>query len=234
MKITFYGDSLTEGNFGVSFMDVLRRKLPSYELLNYGEGGDTVISLYHRMARMQPLEPTDIAVLWIGVNDVFARMTWLYRIIHKIRKKPYASNRSEWLSYYRAMLDILSDCSRWIITIPPLLLGEDLESMWNRKLEAMSVDVRDLSNEFENVRYANLREVLMAKLAEREGSSYLPTSMMQFLRDKSTCVTNEEVDRRSSDRGLIFTLDGVHLNRAGAEIVTDFLKDRIEAIDLTV
>jgi lysophospholipase L1-like esterase len=234
MRIAFYGDSLTEGNFGVSFIDFLKRKLPSYELLNYGEGGDTVISLYHRIAQMLPVEQSDLAVLWIGVNDIFGRMTWLYRIINKIRKKPYASNRSEWLSFYRATLDLLSECSKRIITIPPLLIGEDLESKWNRKLEEMSVDIRALSNEYENVTFANLREMFILKMGEKQGSSYLPTSIIQFFKDKSTCSKNEEVDRRSSDRGLTFTLDGVHLNSAGAEIVADFLKDTIKETDLTM
>ena len=234
MRIAFYGDSLIEGNFGVSFMDFLKRKLPSHELLNYGEGGDTVISLYDRIVRMQPAEQSDIAVLWIGVNDVFGRMKWLYRFINKIRKKPYASNRSEWLSFYRATLDLLSECSQRIIAIPPLLLGEDLENKWNKKLEEMGVDIQALSEEYENVVYADLREAFLTKLEERESSSYLPLSVFQFLRDKSKCSINEEVDRRSSDRGLIFTLDGVHLNSAGAEIVADFLKDTIEATELTM
>jgi lysophospholipase L1-like esterase len=234
MRIAFYGDSLTEGKFGVSFMDFLIRKLPSYEFLNYGEGGDTVISLYHRIAQMKPATQSDLAVLWIGVNDVFGRMTWLYRIINIIRKKPYASNRAEWLSFYRATLDLLSECSRRIITIPPLLLSEDLENKWNRKLEGISEDIRVLSNEYKNATFANLRQVFMSKMEEKQGSSYLPTSIIQFLKDKSTCSTNEEVDKRSSDRGLTFTLDGVHLNSAGAEIVADFLKDTIKETDLTM
>jgi lysophospholipase L1-like esterase len=228
MQVAFYGDSLTEGNFGVSFLDILRRKLPSYELLNYGEGGDTVLSLYDRILHMQPTEQTDLAVLWIGINDIFGSMTWLYRVINKIRKKRYASIREEWNSFYLAILDALLESSKGIIAIPPFLLGEDPDSKWNRMLGELGADIRAFSDEFEKVVFLDLRGPFIAKLNERKRSTYLPTSMIQFMRDKWTCTTIEEVDRRSSERGLSFTLDGVHLNSKGAEMVTDFLKDSIE------
>jgi hypothetical protein len=50
MNIALYGDSLTEGRAGVSYINLLQPLLPGHELLNYGRGGDTVISLYHRIA----------------------------------------------------------------------------------------------------------------------------------------------------------------------------------------
>lgn len=47
--IAFFGDSLTEGSPGVSYFDILKDKLPNENLLNFGKGGDTVISLYKRI-----------------------------------------------------------------------------------------------------------------------------------------------------------------------------------------
>jgi lysophospholipase L1-like esterase len=228
MKIAFYGDSLTEGKFGVSFIDSLKGKLPVYELLNYGEGGDTVISLYHRIARMQPVEQVDFAILWIGVNDVFGRMTLLYGIINKIRKKLYTFNQAEFQSTYRAILDLLLQRSRNVITIPPLFLGENLRSDWNRRLEEMSTDIHAISDEHERVHYVNLRDAFIPELEGRQLSPYLPTSFIQHTRDKSKCSTIEAVDQRSVERGLYFTLDGVHLNSIGAEMVANLLQDAIE------
>ncbi len=233
MKIAFFGDSLTEGNFGVSFMESLKRKLPDDELLNYGEGGETVISLYHRIAGMQPLEHADLAVIWIGVNDVFGQMTLLYRIINKIRRKPSSSHRSEFKDFYRAIVDLLFPCYRKIFTIPPLFLGEDLVNVWNRRLEGLSTDIQEISNEHEDVEFINLRDSFIPELGGRQGSSYLPKSVFQFLRDKSDCTTIEEVDRRSAERGLYFTLDGVHLNSKGADIVANSLEGTIEDFRLT-
>jgi lysophospholipase L1-like esterase len=228
MKIAFYGDSLTEGKFGASFIEAFEKRLPDYELLNYGHGGDTVISLYTRLVQMPCVERADLAVLWIGVNDVFNQMTLLYRIINKIRKKPYASNRTQFKSFYRAILDCLLQVAKKIITIPPLFLGEDIQSEWNRKLEELSHEIRTISEEYENVTYALLRKAFMKKLQGKHMSSYLPTSLIQFARDKSTCTTLREIDRISFERDLTFTLDGVHLNSRGAELVADFLKVIIE------
>ena len=230
MRIAFFGDSLTEGKFGVSFIDPLKLALPSCELLNYGEGGDTVISLYQRISQIHPGIEADLAILWIGVNDIFGQMTWVYRIINTIRKKPHASNRAQFSSFYRMVLDLLLGHSKMIITIPPLFLGEDLHNKWNRKLDEFSADIRAISGGYENVRFANLREAFMERLEERSKSSYTPTSMIRFAWDKSTCSTIEEIDRRSSTRGLAFTLDGVHLNSTGAELVSGFFIKWIERV----
>jgi lysophospholipase L1-like esterase len=228
MKIAFFGDSLTEGHFGVSFFNILEAKLPSHQLLNYGEGGETVISFYNRMAKMQPLEEVDLAVLWIGLNDVFGRMTVVYRIINWMRKKQSASKNKEFIFFYRLILETLKQCSHGIIAIPPLFLGEDLSNKWNQRLEALGIEMREISNGIESVEFVDLRDAFRHDLTNIRGRSYLPTSILQFARDKSICTTDEVVDRRSSERGLIFTLDGVHLNSRGADRVADFLKERIE------
>ncbi len=70
MRIAFLGDSLTEGRPGESFLARLRALLPGDELLNYGRAGDTVPALLARLERTA-LEPVDLAVVWIGVNDAF-------------------------------------------------------------------------------------------------------------------------------------------------------------------
>ncbi len=70
MRIAFLGDSLTEGRPGESFFVRLRALLPGDELLNYGRAGDTVPALLARLERTV-LEPVDLAVVWIGVNDAF-------------------------------------------------------------------------------------------------------------------------------------------------------------------
>jgi lysophospholipase L1-like esterase len=228
MKIAFFGDSLTEGNFGVSYLDILKTKLPSHQLLNYGEGGDTVISLYHRIAVMENLEVADLTVLWIGVNDIFGRMNLIYRFINWMRKKQSASNPDEFMFYYRLIIELLLQRSNGTISIPPLFLGEDLSNKWNQRLKILGDEIRAFSDEIENVEFVNLREAFGNDLINIRSRSYLPGSILQFARDKSKCTTDEAVDLRSFERGLKFTLDGIHLNSKGAERVADFLQEMIE------
>lgn len=228
MKIVFFGDSLTEGKLGASFFELLEREFPEYRLMNYGEGGDTVVSLYHRVVDMQLVGPFDLAVLWIGVNDVFGRMTWFYRILNKIRKKPFACDLEEFRSYYRAILEILQKHGRKIISVGLLFLGEDLESKWNMLLDDFNQVIQNTSFEYKDVEFVNIRERFTGRFANRKISTYLPTSAFRIARDKASLITREHVDRKSSERGLHFTLDGVHLNSEGAKIVSDVLKERIE------
>jgi hypothetical protein len=68
MIVSFSGDSLTEGVPGASYFDVLKKRLPESELINLGEGGDTVLSLYKRITHLNLEKPIDIAFLWIGTN----------------------------------------------------------------------------------------------------------------------------------------------------------------------
>ncbi len=70
MKIALYGDSLTEGRAGVSYVNYLQQLLPEHEILNYGYGGDTVISLYRHVVRQKLDHPVDLSFVFVGVNDV--------------------------------------------------------------------------------------------------------------------------------------------------------------------
>ena len=51
-KIAFFGDSLTEGIPGASYFQILKDRLPNENLINFGKGGDTVISLYRRVREL--------------------------------------------------------------------------------------------------------------------------------------------------------------------------------------
>jgi lysophospholipase L1-like esterase len=230
-KIAFFGDSLTEGNFGVSFFDILQRDLPHHTLLNYGEGGDTIVSLYHRLLREGEVGRFDIIVLWIGVNDVFSRMTCMYRIINKIRQKECSRNKVEFGNYYQATLEKFSLHAGTIIAVEPLLIGEDPKNKWNFQLGELSQVIQKLSSALENVEFVELRGRFFEQLEDRLLSQYLPKSMLQYMRDKATVSTPEQVDQKSAERGLHFTLDGVHSNSEGARMISDILKQKIMKLE---
>jgi hypothetical protein len=76
MRIAFFGDSLTSGVPGSSYLAILRQRFPDDTLLNSGKGNNTVVSLYRRISAMPFDEPSDIAFLWIGVSDVLQTDRW--------------------------------------------------------------------------------------------------------------------------------------------------------------
>jgi lysophospholipase L1-like esterase len=221
MAIAFFGDSLTEGFPGVSYFEILKRRLPDSDLINYGEGGDTVLSLYRRIKHLNLDKPIDIAFLWVGTNDVYVKISWAYPIIKTLLKKPWTRTPEEFKHYYRSILEILSRRAKTVITVSPLFLGEDLNSGWNRELESLSKIIEELSAADENIEYIDLRKVFIPKLEGKKGSAYLPNNAIRVVLDALRLQQAEQIDRKSSERGLLFTLDGVHLNGTGAEIVAD-------------
>lgn len=229
LKIAFLGDSLTEGIVGASFFDILAEKLPDYELLNYGKGGDTVISLFRRLHEINLKSPLDIGFLWIGVNDVFVKTSWSFALAKRLRGQPWAKSLTQFQEYYRALLELLQDNITHIFTLPPLLIGEDIGNAWNKELTVLSKIIRDLSVSFTKVEFVDLREHFILQLASRNISPYVPKSVFRVILDALFVKNPEELEKKATERGLHYTIDGVHLNKAGAEKVADVLLEKIRS-----
>ena len=90
MKIVFFGDSITEGFPGTAYIELLREKLSGHELLNFGKGGDTVLSLFKRIQNLDLPENLDISFVWVGVNDVIVKTSWIYPWLRKMRRQPWS------------------------------------------------------------------------------------------------------------------------------------------------
>lgn len=221
MKIAFYGDSLTEGIPGVSYFRILEAKLPDHELVNHGKGGDTVISLYRRVVRKQLDVPVDIAFLWVGVNDVFAKVTLAHSMLKRLVRQPWAKDHDQFGDYYARILNLLCPKATKVVTVSPLLIGEDLENRWNQELAELSEIVSSVSSPIVNVNYLNLRARFSENLAGRTISDYIPRSNIRVLLDVLFLQRREQIDKIARGRGLHLTLDGVHLNSTGAEIVAE-------------
>ena len=230
-RISFYGDSLTRGSPGTSYFEILKRRLPEYELLNYGRGGDTVISLYRRVKNLQLDKPSDIVFLWVGTNDVFVKISGSYPVFKTLVNQPWARNPEEFERYYRITLDILCQHANKVITVPPLFMGEDVNSRWNHELEELSRIIEQVSDSYTKVKYLNLRKIVFPKLNGKKPSVYLPTSLTRIALDTLLLKQKEQIDKQSIERGLIFTLDGVHLNNIGAEIVAESFLETIKRFE---
>ena len=221
MKVAFYGDSLTAGMPGASYFDILRKRLPEATLFNYGQINDTALSLYRRIVKYKLHEPVDAAFLWVGVNDVLIRRSWLFS-----RLRPsWAKTPALFREHYRALLDILGPRADKVFTVSPLFIGEDMRNPWNQAVGELSAIIRDLSAAYANVEFIDLRAVFIAELETRSTSNYLARNALRSVLDVLTLRSEERIDQKAVERGLHFTLDGVHLNSAGAVLVADtFMK----------
>ena len=228
MKIAFFGDSLTEGFSGVAYFSLLQQRFPEFELFNYGKSGDTVISLLKRIESITFPSKFNLAFIWIGVNDVFVKVSRIYPFLKKLRRQPWAKNHEAFSAYYKKLLYLLESKSDRLVTVSPVFIGEDLDNPWNRELGALSTAIQELSFLQENCEFIDLRAIFAEKLAGHSPSPYVPRSFPQVIKNTLTLKTSRAVDRESLESGFQLTLDGVHLNQVGAGLAAGVFAGIIE------
>lgn len=231
MKIMFLGDSLTEGIPGVSFFKLLEGSLSQHKLINRGKGGDTVKSLNRRAKKLLYASDLGIIFLWVGTNDIFVKVAKLFPIVKTVANQPWAKDISEFEYYYNDTLEFLSAKAWKIVVIPPVFIGEDINNTWNRELAGLDIVIRNISSSYENVKYLDIRSRFFDYLRDKPVSDYVPYSAAEIISDAVLLKTRDEVDDKSSKRGLYLTLDGVHFNSTGAGIVSDSIRDYLALID---
>jgi len=219
MKIAFLGDSITEGTLGVSFVDIIEKRLPEFSFKNYGVGGDTVGSLYKRIQKMNNLNTFDVFVLFIGINDVFGKLNLQHKLIKILSNQSTAKNNVSFKKTYNDILQYLLTYNKKILIIPPLLLGEDVLSQWNQQVQQLASIVKEQANFYKTVRFIDLRNIFVERLENKKISNYLPMKLMSIKKDVDTLKTDPIIDSKSKERGLHLTLDGVHINSIGANII---------------
>jgi len=219
MRIAFFGDSLTSGTPGSSYVAILRDRFPDDTLLNFGKANDTVVSLVRRISAIRFDEPLDVAFLWIGVNDVPRTDRWAYRAFHTLLMQRRARDRSEFEACFRATLDFLGAQSTRIVVAPPVLKGEDLGNSTNQRLSDLAGSIKEITAECERAEFLDLRAAFARELLARPGCEGVLRNPFHVLLDVLTLRTDLQIDAKAAERGLRLTLDGVHLNSAGAMLV---------------
>jgi lysophospholipase L1-like esterase len=230
MIIAFYGDSLTEGTTGASYIDILAREFPDHTLLNLGKGGDTVISLLNRLLNLDHPEPSDIAFLWVGVNDVLVKTSYLYAIRRRLYRQPWSKTLDEFEHHYRSLLDLLTPATGRLLTIPPLFIGEDVDNPWNRELGEAGKMIMTLSHQYKKTEFLDLRQIFIRRLPQ-DIHPYEPKKILPLIIHTLMSKRGKE---DSLDPRYHFTCDGIHLNKQGAEITARAFSERIRTLSANV
>ncbi len=230
MRIGFFGDSLTEGHPGVSYVDMLRERFPEDELLNFGRAGDSVIGTYERISSPDGAGPFDLAFVWTGVNDVLAHISWASPITRRLLGEPWASSRQEFIEQYRILLKVLSKTATRIVAVAPLFVGEDLSNPWNQELDVLAREIEELCARFDRVEFLNLRSHMPDVGSGWCASPFVEKSGLGTVWEAIALRDPEDVDRVAAERGLCYTVDGIHLNSRGAEAVADAFGERMAAL----
>ncbi|WP_286926913.1 MULTISPECIES: SGNH/GDSL hydrolase family protein [Lysinibacillus] len=223
MKIACLGDSLTEGRPGVSFFKQLTAKHPHLEFDNLGKPGETVKSLQTRLEKSKLASYYDLSFLWIGVNDVYAKLL-------KVQAQPVTKDHQEFKENYVNVLEMILASSKHVVLVTPALVGEEIRNASNMELKELSSIIHSISSKYANVSFLNMQKVFESHLEQVDSSDYINTNVLKVMKDVLFYKDPLRIDRLSQKRGLHFTLDGVHLNSKGAELVVDQYTTVIEQL----
>ena len=157
-KVIFFGDSITQ--FGVEpggYIDLLNKRLAvrddaeNFELIGAGISGNKVYDLYLRLEEDVLAKKPDIVIIWIGVNDVW----------HKVSLGT-GTDADKFDKFYRAIIKKMQEKNIKVILATPAAVGEkyDNTNQQDGDLNLYSDIIRNLAAEYK-CGLCDLRKIFM-------------------------------------------------------------------------
>jgi lysophospholipase L1-like esterase len=145
-RVIFFGDSITQmgvnpGGYIVKMGEMLEQKGLSkeYELLGSGIGGNKIYDLYLRMDDDVLSKKPDIVFVWVGVNDVW----------HKVSSGT-GTDADKFEKFYTAIIKKLQDKGIRVILCTPACIGEktDFTNQQDGDLNKYAQIIRGLAKNY--------------------------------------------------------------------------------------
>jgi len=202
-KVVFFGDSITRGFFGSNYIDALRHLFNrnsidiDFKFINAGRDGDMVGDLLHRVREdVLPHNPNWVVVL-VGLNDLFYESMYMTRLsMEGEERKSHALRHmiGHFKDSYSELIDILEDEIENVVLCTTTIIEEDLNPGLQERLALINDAIRSLAD-MKGCELIELYDAFKDALAELKDEGH-----------------NEE---------YLLTVDGVHLNKQGAEVVAE-------------
>jgi lysophospholipase L1-like esterase len=218
MKIIFFGDSLTQGTFGASYVDKVAAAIRGHHFINQGVNGDTSLNLFRRVDKGVLAEKPDGVFIMIGVNDAASTVEpgshLYYRFIKKLPRGQVSP-----VSFRENMRALLGKCvaeqiKTWV-ALPPI------------EYNPATVTTLRQMNDYTNTicRELNIPALdLMAALTPKDVPARNPIGIAQYSRNLLIQLgldTNYEQHRLRG--GFTYSFDGIHLTENGAQQMADLI-----------
>lgn len=243
-NIMFLGDSLTAGNIGASYLEVLKAEenLAMCNLINAGENGFTMAGLQLKLeSYLKENNTPEALVLEAGANDLLlphmqkSGSAW-DPFIRKLKRhgSTPASSARDFRRVCSAVLSTALDggiTQVYVCTIP--CLGEDLNTELNKQREEYNGILRDLCLEYSNDLFNCIcldAALEVETILAGSRSDWLFSSPEELHHDAQFIIENGE-DILCQERKLLLTIDGAHLNKRGARVfsslIMKYLRDNL-------
>jgi len=145
-RVVFFGDSITEagvkpGGYIVKMREMLaaEKQDSTYELIGSGIGGNKIYDLYLRHEKDVLARKPDIAVIYVGVNDVWHKRT------HGTGTDP-----EKFWNFYEALIGRLQTAGIRLVLCTPACIGEktDCTNPQDGELNQYAQMIRDLAAKY--------------------------------------------------------------------------------------
>lgn len=234
MKILFFGDSLTKGQVGTSFIKLLSKKYPNNQFINCGTNGDTLNIISKKLLNhLRKENDYDFIVLQGGGNDIllpfFKAKGGLFEFAYNSQIKKGLIPLENPIDYYNALIKIFREIrllyTGKIIFITLSCLNEKLDTHLNKQRFEYNKVVRKALTE-ENIILADIEPIFDKILKDKIQTDYLIESFWAVtITDRIYSLFKNGPNLLSKQRNLFLTIDGAHVNTFGAEIIKDCIGD---------
>jgi lysophospholipase L1-like esterase len=217
-----FGDSLTEGAIGASYVDVLRAELPGVRVVNAGINGDTTINLLRRAERDVIAHHPDFIIILVGLND----LATVYgdrlqrRYYHMVKRVRIELTPRRFAQSYRQLIRLLRERTNAQLALCTLTtLGEAPDEPIQQQVDAYSHIIRALADQ-EGLPLIDVRRAFWDAICAdpRPGPPY---KLWMPLLDQAAVRLGQNYAGIAAKRGYHLLCDGVHLGDAGARLVAD-------------
>lgn len=158
-KIIFFGDSITQAGVQPGgYVDLIKKALDpaKYEVIGAGIGGNKVYDLYLRMEEDVLNKKPDLVVIYIGVNDVW----------HKMSSRT-GTDYDKFIGFYNALIKKIQANGAKVVLCTPAVIGEKKNNAneMDADLDKYSDAIRNISAN-NNLPLCDLRNIF--KTYDRE------------------------------------------------------------------
>ncbi len=226
MKLVFFGDSLTQGTYGVNYVNKVAAQMPGHHFINQGVNGDTSLNLYQRVDADVLSHKPDGVLLMIGINDAISHAEpgsrFYYRWYKGVRGgqiSPIAFREN-----LRAMLTKLrlAQIKTWMV-LPPV----ESRPAVITTLREMNNYAAELGHEYQLPTLNLMEKMTPTNVPERPAIHAIPKMQQSLIR--SLTLKSADYDRLRAARGYHYSFDGLHLTESGAQTIADAIANFLRA-----
>lgn len=194
LKVVLFGDSITQagvkpGGYITLMQEMLQKdgKSSAYELIGEGIGGNKIYDLYLRAEEDAFSHNPDVVVIWVGVNDVWHKVSY-----------GTGTDADKFEKFYRALVKRFQEKGIKVIICTPATIGEktDFSNQQDGDLNQYSTIIREIS-ETMNTDLLDFREIFLSYNRENN-----PENLDRGILTRDRVHLNEKGNKLVAERML--------------------------------